>query len=121
MLRDSVPGPALDRRYSGVRMLWIKVIIRAAYDWVTYRDSSKLQLRKYAESADAWLFGESHVFNSFENVCKYINANPVRVRARIRTMSKEDAKKIEYLDRLPSKLGDDEEARVDWLLTALRR
>lgn len=121
MLRDSAPDPLPDSRYSGVRMLWLKVIFRAAYDWATYKDSSKLQLRKYAESADAWLFHESKVFNSFENICRYVGIDPVRVRARIRTMTKEDAKKIEYLDRTPASPGDDDEAHVEKMTLFLRK
>ncbi len=113
MLRDSVPGPSLDRRYSGVRMLWIKVIIRAAYDWVTQRDSTKYHKRLEAKSAEVWLFHESHVFISFENICRYNDVDPERVRIRIRNMSKEDAKKIEYLDRFPGEPGEDEEDRIE--------
>ncbi len=90
-------GP--DDRYAGIRALWIKVIIRAIFDWVTYRDSLDLKHRKDAEGASAWLFKPSVVFNSFENVCYYVNLNPDDVREHIRMMSKEDAKKIEYLER----------------------
>lgn len=97
-------------------MLWIKVIIRAVYDWVTYRDSTKFQFKKLAESAEVWIFHDSHVFNSFENICHYISLDPTKVRARVRSMSKEDAKKIEYLDRV----SVDDEDDVQALLRAFK-
>lgn len=90
-------------------MLWFKVIIRAIYDYITYRDSSKLQHKKIAESAEIWLFHQSEVFNSFSNLCLYLSLNPVIVRQRILKMSKEDAKKIEYLDRVESMTDEERE------------
>jgi len=102
---DSTDGDAVlvlthyDRRYAGVRALWLKVIIRAIYDWVTYKDSTKVEKKKFAESADIWLFQESLLFNSFENVCRQLDIDPVRIRAKVKTMTKEDVLKIEHLER----------------------
>lgn len=110
-------GPSSDDRYSGVRMLWIKVIIRAIYDWITYRDSTKFHFKKLAESAEIWMFQESHTFNSFDNICRYIGLEPSRVRGRIKSMSKEDAKKIEFLDRVSyENMDEDEQDLYDLLL-----
>lgn len=86
-------------RYSGVRALWLKVIIRAIFDWVTYRDSDKLMQKKLAENAHSWLFDESELFNGFENVCVYLDVDPDHIRNRARKMSKEDVAKIEHLER----------------------
>lgn len=88
-----------DRRYAGVRALWMKVIIRAVFDWVTYKDSTKLDKRKYAESADAWLFQKNLLFNSFENVCKQLDMDPERIRVQVKKMTKDDVSKIEHLER----------------------
>jgi len=109
VFRDSIIGPSSDDRYAGVRMLWIKVIIRAIYDWITYRDSTKFHFRKLAESAEIWMFQENHTFNSFDNICTYINLEPSKVRSRIKSMSKEDAKKIEFLDRVSYENMDESE------------
>ena len=97
---DAVPAPSsCDRRYAGVRALWLKVIIRAVFDWVTYKDSTKLDKKKYAEGADAWLFQKSLLFNSFENVCRQLDLDPNQIREQVRKMTKDDVSKIEHLER----------------------
>jgi hypothetical protein len=99
LYQDETPFSGPDDRYAGIRALWIKVIIRAIFDWVGGRDHPKLAKRKEAELAHTWIFKESLLFNSFDNVCKYVDLNPVVVRDRIRNISKEQVKKIEYLER----------------------
>jgi hypothetical protein len=97
---DALPSvSANDRRYAGVRALWMKVIIRAVFDWVTYRDSTKVDKLKYAEGAYNWLFQKSLLFNSFENVCKHLDIDAEKVRANARRMTKDDVAKIEHLER----------------------
>jgi hypothetical protein len=102
---DSTDGDALpsstpsDRRYAGVRALWMKVIIRAVFDWVTYRDSTKIDKLKYAESAHDWLFEKNVLFNSFENVCRHLDIDPIVIRQHARKMTKDDVAKIEHLER----------------------
>jgi hypothetical protein len=86
-------------RYAGVRALWLKVIIRAIFDWVCYRDSTKLEKRKIADNAYTWLFEPSTLFNSFENLCQFLDISPEMVRERARSMSKEQIAKIEHLER----------------------
>lgn len=88
-----------DRRYAGVRALWMKVIIRAVFDWVTYRDNTKVDKRKYAESAHDWLFKKSILFNSFENICKNLDIDPQRIRTQALKMTKDDVAKIEHMER----------------------
>ena len=56
-------------RYAGYRALLLKVIIRAIFDWVCYRDSTKLEKLKIAESAATWLFEPSKLFNGLDNFC----------------------------------------------------
>lgn len=92
--------PVSHDRYSGIRTLWAKVIQRAAYDWVTYREHPKLSMRKLAEQAYTWIFEPSAMFNSFNNACRYAGRNPEQVRDRIRHMTKEDVSKAEYTDRI---------------------
>lgn len=102
---ESTHGDALpsthrcDRRYAGVRALWMKVIIRAIFDWVTYRDSTKVDKKKYAESAHDWLFEKNYLFNSFDNVCRYLDISAEKIRIRARKMTKDDVAKIEHMER----------------------
>lgn len=108
---DAIQEISTDDRYSGVRSLWLKVIIRAIFDWVTYRDSTKLLQRKLAENAEEWLFKPSLLFNSFENVSRYLDIDPDVIRIRAKKMSRDDVAKIEHLERLntvgpkPERLG----------------
>lgn len=88
-----------DRRYAGTRALWMKVIIRAVFDWVTYRDNTKVDKKKYAESAYEWLFKKNLLFNSFENICKNLDLDPERIRAQTLKMTKDDVAKIEHMER----------------------
>ena len=93
--------PSLEK-YVGVRTLWVKVIIRAVFDWVSYKDSQKIQQLKLAESAHGWLFKPSEVFNSFENVCFYLDMSPSNIRNWAQSLSPDQVLKIELSDRAPS-------------------
>lgn len=86
-----------------MRALWIKVIIRAVFDWVSYRDSDQLGKRKMADSAANWLFEPNVTFNSFSNVCYYLDVDPGRVRVWAKKISRKQVAKIEHLERYPSK------------------
>jgi hypothetical protein len=86
-------------RYVGYRALWMKVVIRAAFDWVSYRDSTKLEHKKIAEYAFTWLFTPSELFNSFENICQAVDLPPDKIRAWARKLTKEHVAKIEHLER----------------------
>jgi hypothetical protein len=86
-----------------VRALWIKVIIRAVFDWVSYRESDQLGKRKMAESAANWLFEPNVTFNSFDNVCSYLDVDPGRVRCWARKITRKQVAKIEHLERYPPK------------------
>lgn len=110
MFQEAAGEPSADR-YSGIKLLWAKVIIRAAYDWVTYRDSTKLEARKIAEAAQAWIFGPSELFNGFENICHYLGEDPKYLRRRILSMSKKDVAKIEWLERSGSLLKEEKKTR----------
>lgn len=88
-------------RYVGYRALWMKVIIRAAFDWVSYRDSTKLEVRKIADSSYRWLFEENALFNSFENICQLVDLPPDTIRIWVRGLTKEHVAKIEHLEREP--------------------
>lgn len=91
-------APLADR-YVGIRVLWLKVIIRAVFDWVSYRDSNRPWLKKYADAAASWLFQEGDYFNSFTNICAQLDLAPSLVRKWARSMSKEQVTKMEHLER----------------------
>lgn len=88
---------------SSCRALLLEVVRRAAYDWVLYRQSSKLQNKVLAESAFHWLFveepgssawsqrrrGEKEL-TAFLSICDVIGLDPERVRARIRQLTERD-------------------------------
>lgn len=87
------------KRYAPYRMLWIRVYIRAAWDFALYRDSDDLRLQKLAEDAEKWLFKPSKLPNSFENICSHLDLPIDKLRAYARRMTKDDVRKMEYLER----------------------
>jgi hypothetical protein len=90
-------------RFAGVRALWVKVIIRAVFDWVTYKDAADLRQLKLAQGASVWLFSKSELFNSFENVCYYLDLNPDNIRTWAATLTRDQVVKIEHLQREPTR------------------
>lgn len=99
LFQETTPPPQLADRYVGIRVLWLKVIIRAVFDYVSYKDSLKLNQRKVAEAAAGWLFEESELFNGFSNICVQLDLAPVRVRSWARSMTKDQVTKMEHLER----------------------
>lgn len=99
MFQDTMEPAGPGDRYAGFRKLWARVIQRAVYDWVEYRDSSKLEKRKIAESAETWLFKPNVLFNSFENVCEILGIDVEQVRNRARKVTKDEVLKAEHVDR----------------------
>lgn len=103
-----------DDRYSGVRILLMKVIIRAMFDWVSYKDHPRQDKRKEAESARAWLFDKNDHPNSFENMCHSLGLQPRKIRERASNMTKADVAKIEFKDRRPVKDPKSKEESEDY-------
>lgn len=113
MYRDSIVPTIPDDRYSGVKSMWLKVIIRAMFDLASYRDSTKLGHKKLANDAYSWMFGENDLFNGFESICKFLDIDPNRVRARAMSMSKEDVSKIEFRERKLSCPDQDKDSDIE--------
>ncbi len=99
MLQDTISHVGPGDRYTGHRKLWGRVILRAIYDWVMYRDSTELKQRKLAENAETWLFKRSELFNGFETVCDLLDVDPDVVRKRAKTFTKDDVLKAEHIER----------------------
>lgn len=99
MLQETTAPAGPDERYAGFKALWAKVIIRAVFDWVTYRDSPKVEKWKVAEAAASWLFEPNELFNGFENICRILDISPEQIRAKARAMTKDNVFKIEHRER----------------------
>lgn len=82
-----------------MRLLWIKAIIRAAFDYALYRDHRDLKMRKFALDAERWLFEPSHLINSLENICHALDIDVDLVRGFSRRVTREQVKKMEFLER----------------------
>lgn len=104
------------------RLLWIKVILRAAYDWVLYRNSKNHITKNIAESAYRWLFDPEAIKhritignktkvilvqapNSLENICDAIDLDVDSVRRFAKRLTRADIKKMEFLERSTKKKG----------------
>lgn len=99
MLQDSIAPAGSGDRYAGFHKLWLRVIQRAIFDWVAWRDSSKLEKKKQAELAETWLFKPSVLFNSFENICHLLEIDPEVIRRRARSFTKDEVLKAEHIER----------------------
>lgn len=98
MYRDSIPDTAQDDRYTGFRILWLKVIQRAVYDYASYRDSSKLDKRKLADTAEFWMFKPSACFNSFDNICSLLGLDADDIRRRSKSMTRAEVETLQKLE-----------------------
>jgi hypothetical protein len=113
-------------RYAGYKALWLRVIIRAAFDLASYKDDRRLEYRKYASNAKKWLFEESYLFNSFENICIMLQIPPGPIRQWASTLTKDEVQKMEHLERGSSstpkdtlllaeaRIEDDEGENIEW-------
>lgn len=86
-------------RYVPYRVLWAKVIIRAAYDYALWKESKDLRLKKFAQDAERWLFEKSDLELSFESICSSFDFPIERIRTRTRALTKADVKKLEFRER----------------------
>jgi hypothetical protein len=102
--------------YENFRLLWIKVILRAAYDWVLYRDSKNQAYKRIADSADIWLFGDymekirrevdgvvrivlERPANSLHCLCEELDLDIETVRRFAKRLTKKDIRKLEFFTR----------------------
>lgn len=81
------------------RLLWVKVIIRAAYDYALWKDSKDLRYRKFAEDARKWLFDPSELEFGLSNICTVWGLPITKIRKFARELTKEDVKKLEFKER----------------------
>lgn len=80
-------------------LLWAAVLRRAAYDIAEYKKDKRLKLRKLGDSAYKWMFeDDTENFNSFLNLCYYLNQNPDQFRRKTRKLRKQDVHKYDMID-----------------------
>ena len=80
-------------------LLWAAVLRRAAYDIAEYKKDKRLKLRKLGDSAYKWMFeDDTENFNSFLNLCYYLNQNPDQFRRKTRKLRKQDVRKYDMID-----------------------
>ena len=98
MFQDSMAQPDQDDRYSGIRILWIRVIQRAIFDWVSYQDSTIKSKKSDAKSAYKFLFTDK---DGLDYLCDVLCIDKDKFRHRASTMTKDEITKIEHLERTP--------------------
>jgi hypothetical protein len=82
------------------RLLWFKVILRAAYDFVLYKDSKDPDLKDKGDDAYHWLFeAPGDRFNSFKYLCQELDLSVECVRNFVLTLPRSKIVKIEFLGR----------------------
>jgi hypothetical protein len=119
--------PALvEQEITGCKTLLLEVIRRAAYDWVLYRTSRRLQHKRLAEDAYTWLFEEKpgHVnwverdrvgkhITSFLSICSELDLDAATVRKYVRKLTVKNVMSVgrpaEYRRRetCPSSMGEE--------------
>lgn len=92
--------PSINDQYVPLKLLWVKVIIRAASDWVLYRESDNINMKRWAVDARKWLFEPSSLFNSLESVCFMFDLELKQVRKFANDLTRDQVKKMEFLERI---------------------
>lgn len=93
--------PELDA--ASCRALLLEVVRRAAYDWILYRNSTKLQQRELANDAYQWLFvedtssacwqdrlSEDRTLTSLVTICEVLDLDRTFTRNTIRNLTIKD-------------------------------
>ena len=116
LVDEELIQPRKDELYENFRLLWIKVILRATYDWVLYRDSKSRAAQRIAENAYKWLFEDyfekvryreknkiiikmERPFNSLFFLCEELDLDITTVRAFARRLNKKQIRKSEFFTR----------------------
>lgn len=114
----------------GCRVLLVEIIRRAAFDWVTYRDSTRLNKKSIAHDAYIWLFVEGpghpdwkerdglYIF-SFLGICEVLGLEPDYMRGCIRKLTFQHIQNIgrpKTQRRLPRESVGQDASGHDYLL-----
>ena len=95
-----VDHPLAVQEINGCKALLLEIVRRAAYDWVLYRTSGRIQHKKLAEDAYYWLFVEEmghprwterqhsqKAITSFVSICEVLDLDPDAVRQQVRKLT----------------------------------
>ena len=101
--RVSAPPDPVGEKLSGgngARALLVEILRRAAYDWVLYRDSTRLEHQQLAADAHFWLFeekddhpswdtriDEGKQLTAFHSICEELDLDPDVVRDAVRNLT----------------------------------
>lgn len=110
ILRLQVEDRAVER-YARLRALWVRVIVRAAFDMASHKEDRKVSCRKWADDAERWLFQKSYLFNSFVSICSMLDIDPEKFRAWAKRLTKDEVRKMEHMERTSNNIrpmSDDE-------------
>lgn len=88
------------REAQGARALLLEIFRRAAYDWVLYRSSRRIDQKQLAEDAYNWIFvedegdatwrsrkAEDKVLTSFSSICENLDLDPSVLRRHVRALT----------------------------------
>lgn len=90
------PQPRLAEATWPYKALWARVVIRALYDYVTFKSASRLHHKRDFQSAKWWLFGAD---TGFVEVCELLDWPVERLRRAAQTMTSNDVRKLEHYER----------------------
>lgn len=117
-MESYIPEKKFLDEHEGYRLLWLKVIARAAYDWVLYRNSKNGYYKRLADSAHTWLFVTKQkkkeitippgttvtvtyeAINSLRNVCEMLGLDVEDVRKFAKRLTRKDVRKLEFFSRM---------------------
>lgn len=100
--KEAPPDPLGERmrEAEGARALLLEIVRRAAYDWVLYRSSTRIDQKILAEDAYTWLFVEDEdhahwkvrrddgkLITGFVAICDALDLDVSRVRKYIRALT----------------------------------
>lgn len=100
--KEAPPDPIGDkmREAEGARALLLEIVRRAAYDWVLYRSSTRLDQKILAEDAYCWLFledenhphwktrrEEAKLITGFISICEALDLDVNKVRQYIKALT----------------------------------
>lgn len=80
----------------GDRVLWLRVILRAMFDYVLFADATDMVGQRIYRDAESWLFDDSrkHYGNSLHAICYELDCSVAEVRVRAELITPEDVKRI---------------------------
>lgn len=90
----TIPAPHCGERFEPVRVLWVAVVQRAIFDYITYKDSttSRLDFR----TAERFLFSDE---GGLVDLCQVMGWPLQAIRRRAKEMTKNEVRKMDFRGR----------------------